>query len=175
MTNFILLITYNKLNDEQKEKWLNIVSKFIKNGSISNRKIMCQKTSKLYKHKIFLKSELSINDLEYIAAAWENFYKDDFDIEITINEDIKLENKEYIIDAELKENLISKLSKFLHNRWVDGKISEGWRYGLTYNLEEQTHPSLKNWDNLQNEYKKLVEINDEQLIKIIESHPTLFS
>jgi hypothetical protein len=174
MINFILLKTYKPLNEEQKEKWLNIVFKFLTNGSILNRKVVCQKTSSEFKYKIFLKSEISMYDAEFIVSAWENYYTDDFCVEINVNENVNINNNEYFIDKETKEKCIKILSKFLHNRWVDSKMSEGWRYGMLYNKEEKVHPSLRDWDTLPNNYRNNIDIDDEKLIKIIESHPTLF-
>lgn len=173
--NYILLETPEPLSEEQKEKWLNIIFKFLTNGTISQHKVFSQKTSKVYKYKVFLKKDITNTDAEYIVTAWDHYYDGDFEVSIKYDETHKSEISEYIIEEQLKEEICETLSKFLHNRWVDKKINEGWRYSGHYNLEEQTHPSLRDWNSLPEDYKKRIDFTNEQLIKIIESHPYLFS
>ena len=42
-----------------------------------------------------------------------------------------------------------------HNRWIDEKLSEGWRYGLEFSEESKTDPRLQPYHQLTNKLKNI--------------------
>ena len=47
------------------------------------------------------------------------------------------------------------LSAMKHNRWIDEKLSEGWRYGLEFSEESKTDPRLQPYHQLTNKLKNI--------------------
>jgi hypothetical protein len=41
------------------------------------------------------------------------------------------------------------LAEATHNRWLERKLRDGWRYGPTKSEQEKTHPCLLPWRSLQ--------------------------
>lgn len=40
------------------------------------------------------------------------------------------------------ETLLENLAQNVHNRWMAGRIADGWQYGPTRDDEKKEHPSL---------------------------------
>lgn len=173
MNNYIILRTEEKLDEDQEKLWYNIVKK-LTSPNIINSKLLKRFSNNFYNYKILLKESISYEDSKFIANAWDYYYLENFEIELSSEEEISDNN---II--EMDDNsfyFIRKVaSKYLHNRWVDMKTREGWRYGLLYNKEEKTHPALKEWDNLPSEHKKFIEIDKDKAYKFYIENKNLFA
>ena len=76
------------------------------------------------------------------------------------------DEKEYEKEYFITGNEIEDLAKFEHERWLDEKRANGWKYGEKRDDAHKIHPSLLEWDDLikirPDEVKK-----DEQAIKAI--------
>lgn len=44
--------------------------------------------------------------------------------------------------------IIEKIAAAVHERWMEGRISEGWKYGETESLEEKTDPRICPYEEL---------------------------
>jgi hypothetical protein len=60
-----------------------------------------------------------------------------------------------------------EMKKWSHNRWVDEKISQGWRYGAYFNSREKTHPAMQNWDQLSESHRRSPEFTDVEILEWI--------
>lgn len=59
------------------------------------------------------------------------------------------------------ETLLEELAKYVHNRWMAGRISDGWQYGPTRSDEKKEHPSLITYEELSEAEKEY----DRQTVK----------
>ena len=75
-----------------------------------------------------------------LITEWTN---NDFIMEITTSENYDIPGDDTEID----------LSSLKHNRWIDEKLNNGWRYGLEFNKEEKTDPRLQPYHQLTNKLK----------------------
>jgi spore coat polysaccharide biosynthesis predicted glycosyltransferase SpsG len=91
----------------------------------------------------------------FISYAWESVYDENF--EILVSDHYSLEEEELY---KLKE----KISRYIHNKWVDEKISEGWRYGINNNSNQKTSPYLRNWDSLPEDFRKILELDAKKAV-----------
>ena len=66
-------------------------------------------------------------------------------LEVTTTEDYFLPENEYEID----------MTSMRHNRWMDKKVTEGWRYGLEFNENQKTDPRLRPYHELTDKLKNL--------------------
>ena len=170
MTNYIKLTVYEELSEEMISLWKKIVKKLCSVKLDSS--VLTRRSKSCYYYKIILNATISETDLKFIVSAWDYYYKSDFEIES--NTDISSLNDEIEIDEDILELIKTVSSKYLHNRWVDKKIHNGWRYGIYYNMDEKTHPALCNWDNLPIELKKHTDITPTQAYNFYIKHTKLF-
>ena len=54
----------------------------------------------------------------------------------------------------LSDQEIEYIASREHQRWLEEKESDGWRYGLEKNIAQKTNPFIKNWEDLSEEEKK---------------------
>ena len=172
----IALKTIAMLDKNQEEDFLHTVESYGPEGIIKEYTVYKSKTKKNFIYKILLTRNLLPEETEFIVYAWDGIYNEDYDIEIT--QDYVSDgndNFEYHVEKSTYEKVIEIASRFIHNRWVDHKISNGWRYGLYYSIKNKTDPKLRDWDNLPDEYKKMLEMNDSDVIKFYKENTHLFT
>jgi hypothetical protein len=47
------------------------------------------------------------------------------------------------------------------------KLDDGWRYGPSVSMKEKTHPLLRKWDELPDDYRTIDTSKPEQLLKLL--------
>jgi len=125
-------------------------------------------------YAIPLTRDLTGIETMFIVNAWEVCFPDDFDIEVSNSYEAKglgdFQNTiEYDIDEDLKETAINAMSKWDHNRWVDQKLSEGWRWGSYFSSQQKTHPALRDWDNLPESHRRTRPIENQEIYDWLKS------
>ena len=177
--HYLQLITSVPLDSNQSNNWLYAIEEYGPEGIIKNHKVEKKKNKKetQFKHWVWLTRHLHHYETEIIVAAWDHLFNDDYEIESSYEYDdvsSDISDVEYETDADTIDHIREAVSRHLHNRWVDHKVSEGWRYGIGLSLNEKTHPSLQNWDSLPESYRKRVDISDDKLIEIFDRKRNLF-
>ena len=117
------------------------------------------------------------NEAEFVVSAWERRYQDDFEIEIShlYRADSDMQRPfEITIDSDTRAKVLDAASKFIHNRWVDAKTMDGWRYGLDYNEQEKTNPIIRDWDSLPESYRKIPQLTEKELLDFFARNKNLF-
>jgi len=91
-----------------------------------------------------------VNNLDYYLNI-NNFLLDTstFDEDCCPNED----HSDLAIEEKIIESLARKFSERQHQQWMNDRINKGWRYGPKRSDKEKTHPLLKPWNQLAEEYK----------------------
>ena len=84
-------------------------------------------------------------EAEVILKLLQSWTDKDFTMEITTSEKYDIPEGETEVDLTARN----------HNRWVSGKVSEGWRYGLVFSEKEKTDPRLKPWHELTEKLKNM--------------------
>ena len=155
MHYFITLKINKKLEKPQLHNWFNIVNQFIQADTFSNKKIKISKKNDEYSYKIDLNTHVTQEDIMFISYAWESVYDGNFEI---------LASDHYSLEEEELYKLKEKISRYIHNNWVDEKISEGWRYGINNNSNQKTSPYLRNWDSLPKDFRKILELDAKKAV-----------
>jgi hypothetical protein len=91
---------------------------------------------------------------DILHALEELFPDDDFDAESSMDaiaEEFVFDDLD--ITTEDLQQLNQNYSRWNHQRWVDRKVSEGWRLGMALDEQAKTHPDLRPWDDLLETYK----------------------
>jgi hypothetical protein len=166
------------LNYDQASAWYNTVRKFGPEGNtltyqhngeqVSMEYGECADCEFSHVYIVPLKRDLTLQEAQFIINAWEYQYDEDFDIEISntyhvmsdVAGDIDLE-----LEEDVRVNAVSDLNKWRHNRWVDAKIGEGWRYGAYFNSQQKTHPALRSWDDLPESHRRSTQVSDSEIFE----------
>jgi hypothetical protein len=186
MKHYIRLLTERELSDDEMDLWFNTVVKFAPPGvavydesdefEVEEDEVEGDEgLDNVY--IVYLTRDLQPSEAEFIVTAWEFRYADDFEIEISnlYRADANLQNPfELEIEPEAYENIKQTAAKFVHNRWVDQKIQEGWRYGLRMSTARKTHPALRDWDSLPHAYRKIPVMSERQALDFYTKYRHLF-
>lgn len=65
----------------------------------------------------------------------------------------KLISTETLSDKSFAE-ILESLAQNVHNQWMTGRLSDGWKYGSQRNDEKKEHPSLIPYEKLSEEEKE---------------------
>lgn len=68
--------------------------------------------------------------------------------------ELRLERKT-VGTVELGEHEIERLAERMHERWVEERETNGWRFGTRRNDAEKLHPDLVPWDELSHETQEI--------------------
>jgi hypothetical protein len=92
-----------------------------------------------------LNRSVSEAEAEVILGLITDWTDDDFIMEITTSENYDIPNDETEID----------LSSMKHNRWIDDKVSDGWRYGLNFDKDDKVDPRLQPYHQLTDKLRNI--------------------
>lgn len=170
---YIRLEATEDLDPKIVKAWLNVVNEYgpdnittsvpvVKpNGSPTHAYVIKSKIKNKRIYDIPLLRDLTEDEGQYIVDAWMAEQDGDYKIEISTEPVNPIYNEFKIIHPKMPKSdwrqICEMLSKEMHNRWVEEMVGKGWRYGLKMNEDQGTHPLLKNWDNLPEEYQKVDE------------------
>ena len=183
MKYYIRLLVDVELDEKQKHIWYKLVDEFTnKKTTIRDQYINefmniaddLKGTDDFpYSYVVYLNDQIEMKEAESIVYIWNKIFPVDFEIDSSIQ--YNPENEEDVeIDEALYEEIVKRANKFLHNRWVEDKIQEGWRYGTDINITEKTDPRLRDWDALNEDYKIHMDITREQAVSFLKKYPYIF-
>jgi len=189
--HYMRLLTDVELNPKQKHVWYRVVEKFLgAEYSPQEENFLDQLTSDRaefegdedypYVYVVYLSDDIDTDIAEQIVMLWSEVYPRDFQIESSAEFDSSFgcgdddESCEVEIDDAMHEEIQRRASKFLHNRWVEEQVRQGWRYGMTENASKQVSPRLRDWDSLREDYRRELEMDREQAVKFLKNYPHLF-
>lgn len=184
--HYMRLLTDVELNEEQKHVWYRAVEKFLGAEHVPQpENILDQLTSQRsefegdedfpYVYVVYLSDEVDATLAEQIVMLWNEIYPRDFQIESSAEVESMCDcDCDVEIDDVMHEEIQRRASKFLHNRWVENQITEGWRFGLKTNHDAKTSPKLRDWDNLREEHRQEISMTREQAANFLTKYPHLF-
>ncbi len=116
-----------------------------------------------------LTRDYTASETQFILQTWEYLYDGDFDIELSSNFDAgmmgDIDNNMIDIDDDVRNQAVTEMQKWQHNRWYEQKINEGWRYGSYFNSTSKTHPALRDWDSLTESHRRSPEFSNKEILK----------
>ena len=193
--HFIRLMTETELSAKQKQVWYRVVERFLDaeeyspeevnyiDGLTSTRDELEGDENFPYVYIVYLNRKLPFELAEQIVMLWNEVYPRDFEIESSAEYDPSCGCGEddgedcscdVEIDDAMHEEIQRRASKFLHNRWVEHQIHEGWRYGVKTHNDQKTDPRLRDWDSLNEQYRREIVMSREDAVKFFKQYPHIF-
>lgn len=180
---YILQRTQEPLTSEQVQKWYYTIEMLgpdnIMAGDDDNTSLMLGMQSAQYLYIIPLVRHLTSNEAERIVEGYMRVTEHDFEIETSnvYRADADFGHPfemDLNIDTEARNILEQNLARQEHNRWIQDKMNNGWRYGLSLNLTEKTHPAMRPWDDLPERYQRMPAVTDKKLLDYYSQNITKF-
>lgn len=175
----IQLKTPEKISSDHALNWYKVVEQFgpeniiyqIQKGEhfIAVEYGICETCDFQHTYTVSLQRDMTADEAQFIVQAWEYLYDGDCDIELSSNFNngdfaANIDNNMISIDEDVKQQAITEMKKWNHNRWYQQKMTEGWRYGAYFNSTQKTHPALRDWDSLNENHRRNNEYSDAEIL-----------
>ena len=180
---YILQRTAKILDADEIRRWYLTVDMLAPDniimGDDESNSFMFAMQAEDYIYMVPLVRHLTEQEAEKIVEGYMRVSEHDFDIETSnvyrANADLAHPfETDYQISVDAKNVLKDAYARQSHNQWIQGKMREGYRYGLKLNLKEKTHPAMRPWDDLPKEYRRLPESSDKELLDFYSSNINKF-
>lgn len=186
--HYIRLLTERELSETQMVSWFNTVVKFAPAGIVmaddeeQDEFMFIDKSEEgdiSFSYDVHLTRNLTEAEAQWIVSAWEMRFEDDFEIETSnAYRSGDVETWEHPFEIEMEEDTYNNIkevaAKFIHNRWVESKTLDGWRYATRMNIGEKSHPALRDWDSLHPRYRKYPTITKTECLEFYTKYKHLF-
>lgn len=180
---YILQRTAKILDADEIRRWYLTVDMLAPDnvimGDDESNSFMFAMQAEDYIYMVPLVRHLTEQEAEKIVEGYMRVSEHDFDIETSnvyrANADLAHPfETDYQISVDAKNVLKDAYARQSHNQWIQGKMREGYRYGLKLNLKEKTHPAMRPWDDLPKEYRRLPESSDKELLDFYSANISKF-
>lgn len=168
---FIKLVTPDALDKAAVRQWFQLCKQELPSGvlgnvqvnkpnyGITNVQLIHRTAQDEHEYEIPLNRNLLPKELAPIRQAWKLAY-DQGKFDIVSSASQTADSRHRLADAVVLEQssydtLCETLAKHQHGRWCRERHSAGWKYGLTMDPSEKTHPLLRPWEELPEGYRKI--------------------
>lgn len=83
------------------------------------------------------------------------------------------EQPDYSITPDIELNmeplmgLCTDWAKHKHDGWMKDKLAQGWQYGTQVSFDNKTHPLLRQWADLPDQYKDIDDKQPHDLVRLL--------
>lgn len=106
-------------------------------------------------YEVPLSRNLTEEEAEKIVLVWEQLYKGDFIIETSTPFTGKEVKDNKMISVDNFNEFSEAIARKNHEKWLHDRSNAGWRFGLKFDSKEKTHPMMRPWHELPEEYKNI--------------------
>jgi hypothetical protein len=126
----------------------------------------------VHEYIIPLHRNLAENEANRIVARYSNANADkDFDIEATLVPTGRAAPPPALnLDQERYLDFCVGLAKKQHEDWLSRRQEDGWRFGAEVSSVEKTHPLLRPWEELPEEYRYVDMKQPQRLLDLLDEH-----
>lgn len=169
---YLKLVSENELGKDTVRKFYSLVSEHSPENTLSIYETIDPKGNPAqvslvhrvdedgqHQYEIPLVRNLTPNEIIKVVENLDYYLNEDnfffetstFDEECCLQED----HDDLFIEPDITESIAVKLSERQHDKWMHGRMNKGWRYGQERSDEKKTHPLLKQWSQLPEEYRSV--------------------
>lgn len=119
-------------------------------------------------YDIPLKRDLTNKEIKTVLEQWNTYYDKDFLLETTqveISQQREMLADAIVVKDDSYEKLCEAIAKSQHTMWMNERVQKGWRYGEKVNPRAKTHPMLRPWQELPEDYRKVDEKTPQMFIE----------
>lgn len=179
---YVSLVTEKEIPSEAMKEWFKCVTNKSPYGvvstfqSIDNNnqpqtvRMVHRETKDAHYYMIPITRDLMEYEAQRIVDAWtEKWPDEDFDIEVTVvpTKPFQKDDETITVEQQKYADLAVAWAKRQHEEWMDAKVKEGWRYSITMDADERTHPLLRPWEDLPDQYRKVDLTQPQKLVDLM--------
>lgn len=159
---YICLSTKQKLDDQDIMCWFKAVSEDGPPGIIASTELQpnnqpqrfyYRKIGDMNRYCVVLCRDLEGEEANKIAHAAGSLISDG-DFEITWSQHPQNGTDQEPIKEDLLKAIALEAAKRNHSRWLNSKITEGWRFGQNFSSRGKVSPMCRDWEALSEKYKR---------------------
>lgn len=121
--------------------------------------LMAPKKVQEHQYEVPLTRNLVAEEIERVAMHLNTAFNEgnflletsSFDENCCLTED----EEEAYMDPEITQQIAEKLAERMHSQWMNERLDNGWRYGTSRSDEGKTHPLMKPWNQLAEQYRNI--------------------
>lgn len=181
---YILQRTPNALTAEQAQRWFFAVDMLgpegIMAGDDETTSLMLGAQTDEFIYMIPLVRHLTAQEAERIVEGYMRVSEHDFEIETSNVYRSEADfghpwEYEINIAQEARETLTDAYLRQAHNEWISEMTNKGYRYGLNLSINEKTHPAMRPWDDLPENFRRAQIFSDKQLLDFYSNNVSKFN
>ena len=176
--------TERYLDADQIQRWYLTVEMLAPPGVIKdddqtgNFVLALQDNELLY--RVELVRHLTAEEAERIVEGYMRVTEHDFQIETSNVYRAEADfGHPFESDIQMEEgarNILQQTyARQAHNEWIKEMMSKGYRYGLNMSVNEKTHPAMRPYDDIPENYRNMPKINDQKLLDYYSLNISKFS
>ena len=168
---YVRLVTEAPIRKESVKKFFKAVERYAPSGSLTVFEVKDPEGNpasvplvhrKLedgeHQYEIPLARNLTAEEVERVAMHLNTIFNEgNFLLETSTFDDgcCLHEDEEAYMDPEITEQIAERLAERLHSQWLNERMDNGWRYGASRSDTSKTHPLMKPWNQLAEEYRTI--------------------
>ena len=164
---FIQLIVKEPLDKKQASAWmasakatapsgvLATVQTTDEQGALNGVSMVHKEGKKKHGYLIPLTRDLLPDEVQKIVDDFAQRESElNFDIETNETRIEASERDSISVSDERHLVICNAMAKARHEKWLREKLAAGWRYGIGFDAEEKTHPLLRPYDQLPDQFRQ---------------------
>lgn len=179
---YVKLTTDNPLKQEDVKAWFRAVKEKAPNGVIASVQttdnagslrnatlIHREREGDKHDYIVPLTRDLKDSEVEPIISLFsKNTDVEKWDVEVSSAEADHVTDKTAMAVSDEKFNeLCSAWAKRQHEDWMKQRIEAGWRYGTAISNKNKTHPLLRPWHDLPEQFRKVDHTQPQNLLDLL--------
>jgi hypothetical protein len=181
ISSYIMLKTVEPISKSVMRSWYRCAKEFLPNGIISSvqttddhgnlRGVTMVHREKDGEHDYIIPLTRDILDREaqpVVNAFVKACPNSDFDIEISSAQaDLANTSNAIEVNDSKYTDLCTAWAKKQHEDWLKDRLDGGWRYGTTMSLKNKTHPLVRQWSELPDQFRKIDTNQPQALLDLL--------
>ena len=172
---YICLSTKHDLDDKSLMNWFRAVSESGPSGVVSAVELHADNKPQRFYHRnidgmnrycVVLSRDLEGEEVNKIAHSANNLMTEG-DWEISWSQHPQTESLHEELREDLLKSIALEAAKHNHGKWLNKKITEGWRYGTQFNSRGKVSPMCREWDALSERYQVAEYHRMESLLEVL--------
>lgn len=173
--HYLAITVHDKLSDENRKLFYQIVKRNLPDGvlttlqirrpekGLKNVSMVTEQLEDKICYKIVLSRDLTEREIQPIFEQLAEELEADINFEIDGSANVVTSptgfdtSSYYDLSDYKKKTVAEKVAKYMHQRWMQERVDQGWRYGVEQNNQDKTHPMLRGWDDLPEAYRQVDE------------------
>lgn len=173
----ICLNSYSKISDTVLKCWIECCFENCPSGVITGVEVPpTNQNLQFYKRNLdgqeicvtALSRDLTADEAGKVAKSFAK-KQENGNYEITWSQSFQDDKTAQKLSEDLLKAITLEAARMNHNRWVQMRMDEGWRYGQNHSNRGKISPICRSWDQLPDQYKRAEYTRIKTLLEVLDN------